>query len=61
MTSTIAKVVRKKRIFAHKILCTMLKRKISEKIMSACMNEFGEYYFKMSLIDWNKVISKYLN
>ena len=29
--------------------------------MSACMNEFGEYYFKMSLIDWNKVISKYLN
>ena len=36
----------------------MLKRKISEKIMSACMNEFGEYYFKMSLIDWNKVISE---
>lgn len=31
------------------------------QIMSACMNEFGEYYTKMSLSDWNKTLKKYLS
>ena len=44
-----------------KLLVDSMKDESRLKIMSACMNEFGEYYFKMSLIDWNKVISKYLN
>ena len=31
------------------------------QIMSSCMNEFGEYYPKMSLTDWNKTLKKYLS
>lgn len=30
------------------------------RIMAECMNKFGEYYYKMSLSDWNKVVKKYL-
>ena len=28
------------------------------RIMAECMNKFGEYYYKMSLSDWNKVVKK---
>ena len=31
------------------------------QIMSSCMNEFGKYYPKMSLTDWNKTLKKYLS
>lgn len=43
-----------------KLLIDSLKGESRLKIMSECMNEFGEYYFKMSMTDWNNVIKKYL-
>lgn len=44
-----------------KLLIDSMKEESTLKIMSVCMNEFGEYYFKMSLKDWNRVIKEYLN
>lgn len=44
-----------------KLLIDSVKEESMLRIMSACMNEFGEYYPKMSLTDWTKVIKKYLN
>lgn len=44
-----------------KLLIDSIKNESVLRIMSECMNEFGEYYFKMSLSDWNKVVKKYLN
>ena len=44
-----------------KLLIDRVKEESMLRIMSACMNEFGEYYPKMSLTDWTKVIKKYLN
>lgn len=43
-----------------KLLIDSVKEESMLRIMSACMNEFGKYYSKMSLADWNKVIKKYL-
>lgn len=44
-----------------KLLIDSMKGESRLKIMSECMNEFGEYYFKMSMMDWNNVLKKYLN
>lgn len=44
-----------------KLLIDSMKEESMLRIMSACMNDFGKYYSKMSLADWNKVIKKYLN
>ena len=43
-----------------KLLIDSMKDESRLKIMSVCMNEFGEYYTKMSLSDWHKVIREYL-
>ncbi len=43
-----------------KLLIDSMKDESRLKIMSVCMNEFGEYYTKMSLSDWHKVIKEYL-
>ena len=43
-----------------KLLIVSMKDESRLKIMSVCMNEFGEYYTKMSLSDWHKVIREYL-
>lgn len=29
-------------------------------LISNCINEFGEYYDRMSLKDWNRIVSKYI-
>jgi len=29
-------------------------------LVSTCINEFGEYYYRMKLKDWNTIISKYI-
>lgn len=42
-----------------KLLVDSMKDKTKLTIMAACMNEFGEYYFKMTLSDWSKAIKKY--
>ena len=44
-----------------KLFIDSMKGDSTLRIMSACMNEFGDYYTKMSLTDWTKVIKKYLN
>lgn len=44
-----------------KLLIDSIKNESVLRIMSECMNEFGEYYFKMSLSDWNKVVKNYLD
>ena len=43
-----------------RLLIDSMKDESRLKIMSVCMNEFGEYYTKMSLSDWHKVIREYL-
>lgn len=44
-----------------KLLIDSMKGESRLKIMSECMNVFGEKYFKMSMMDWNNVLKKYLN
>ena len=44
-----------------KLLVDSMQGRSTLQIMSACMNEFGGYYTKMSLSDWNKTLKKYLS
>lgn len=46
---------------AVKLLVDNMQGCSTLQIMSSCMNEFGEYYPKMSLTDWNKVLKLYLS
>ena len=43
-----------------KLLIDSMKEESRLRIMSVCMNEFGDYYTKMSSSDWHKVIREYL-
>ena len=43
-----------------KLLIDSIQNESILRIMAECMNKFGEYYYKMSLSDWNKVVKKYL-